>query len=66
LHNRAQLRRYAAFIITNKMQKVMYVAVFFTEIFRPLLQLMNVDHGFLKADPNSWQQHTSYIAAHSL
>jgi len=48
------------------MQKVMYVAVFFTEIFWPLLQLINVDHGFLKADPNSWQWHSSYISAHSL
>jgi len=35
---------------------------FFTEIFRPLLQLMNVD----QADPNSGQQHSSYISAHSL
>jgi len=48
------------------MQKVMYLAVFFTEIFWQLLQLMNVDHGFLKADPNSWQQHSRYISAHSL
>jgi len=39
---------------------------FFTEIFRPLLQLMNADHGFLKADPNFWQQHGRYISAHSL
>ena len=37
--------------------------LFFTEIFRPLLQLINVDHGFLKADPNSSQQHSSYISS---
>jgi len=52
---------------TNKMQKVMYVADFFHfEVFWPLLQLMNVDHGFLKADPNSWQRHSRYICAHSI
>ena len=29
-----------------------------------LLQLLNVDHGFLKADPKSWQQNSGHITAH--
>jgi len=31
-----------------------------------LLQLLNVDHGFLKAYPKSWQQLSRYISARSL
>jgi len=32
--------------------------------FWTLLQLLNVDHGFLNTDPKSWQQNSSHITAH--